>query len=218
MTFLEKMTDKELASIKRLGYFLGSFDPLHLGHIEVVRVILDKKLCDAVFVYCVQGKSFWKQRSDFFQRTRFCEYKFCNMNNNVILSYLSPQEIQQKLTIRKKNRVKSKFFQITGIIGADIACNLENKNENPSMEKLRQARQVDFMQGIFLDTNFNDSIACSISLPADDFIIALRKDYKIEDIPNVVCKRKVRALIDTNKYRHLASSEIKRCGINLNNV
>lgn len=214
MTFLEKMTDKELLHIKKLGYFLGSFDPLHLGHIEVIRIILDKKLCDAVLVYCVQGKSSWKQRSDFFQRTKFCESALCGINN-VILSYLPPQKVQRKLMIQKGSKVKSKFsHHITGIIGADIACNLECKNGNPSIEELRQARQNDFMQGVFLDTNFNDSIACSIMLPADDFIVALRKDYEIEDIPSVVCKRKVRAIIDTKEYRHLSSSEINKKMLN----
>ena len=182
MTFLEKMTDEELLHIKKLGYFLGSFDHLHLGHIEVIRIILDKKLCDAVFVYCVQGKSSWKQRSDFFQRTNFCESALGDINN-VILSYLPPQKVQQLLTIQEGSKVKSKYsHHITGIIGADIACNLECKNENPSIEELRQARQNDFMQGIFLDANSNDSIACSIMLPVDDFIVALRKDYEIEDV------------------------------------
>lgn len=214
MTFLEKMTDKELLHIKKLGYFLGSFDPLHLGHIEVIRIILNKKLCDAVLIYCVQGKSSWKRRSDFFQRTKFCESALCDIDN-VILSYLPPKKVQQKLTIQKESKVKSKFsHHITGIIGADIACNLEFKNKNPSTEELRQARQNDFMQGIFLDTNFNDSIACSIMLPADDFIVALRKDYEIKDIPSVVCKRKVRAIIDTKEYRHLSSSEINKKMLN----
>ncbi len=214
MTFLEKMTDEELLHIKKLGYFLGSFDPLHLGHIEVIQIILDQKLCDAVFVYCVQGESSWKQRSDFFQRTKFCESALGD-TNNVILSYLPPQKVQQKLTIQEESKVKSKFSRyITGIIGADIACNLECKNENPSTEELRQARKNDFMQGIFLDVNFNDSIACSIMLPADDFIVALRKNYEIEDIPIIVCKRKVRAIIDTKEYRHLSSSEINKKMLN----
>ena len=217
MTFLEKMTDEELLHIKKLGYFLGSFDPMHLGHIEVIRIILEKELCDAVFVYCVQGKSSWKQRSDFFQRTKYCESMLCNISN-VILSYFPPQKVQQKLTIKEGNKVNRKFSHITGIIGADIACNLEYKNNNPAIEALRRARQSDFMQGILLDEKFDDSIACSIALPATDFIIALRKDYKIEDIPSTVCKRKVNTIIDTKEYRYLSSSEIKRCAENLNKL
>ena len=51
MTFLEKMTDEELLHIKKLGYFLGSFDPMHLGHIEVIRIILEKELFILIWVH-----------------------------------------------------------------------------------------------------------------------------------------------------------------------
>lgn len=214
MTFLEKMTDKDLAGIKNLGYFLGSFDPLHAGHIEVIRIILCKKLCDAVFVYCVQGESSWKLRSDFHCRTQLCESKLANAEG-VILSYLSPFKIQKCLTVQADNSsyVTSKFSQMTAIIGADIACDLQYRSENPEIEKMRQQRQKDFMMGIPLSKSFHDSIACSIALPADNFIVALRENYDIADIPTSVCGRNVRAVIDTGAYRGISSSKIKRCSI-----
>ncbi len=217
MTFLEKMTENDLASIKNLGYFLGSFDPLHTGHTEVIKIILRKKLCDAVFVYCVQGKSSWKHRSDFHSRTQLCELKLAN-TEGVILSYLSPIEVQKYLTTatqlpknNNKCHLVSRFSRITAIIGADVACDLEHPNKNSKIEKIRQQRQNDFMMGIPLSESFCDSIACSIALPADDFIVALRENYNISDIPTSVCKRKVRAIIDTGTYRNISSSKIKRC-------
>lgn len=209
MIFLENITDERLSHIKRLGYFLGSFDPLHLGHIETLKIILNRKFCDAVLVYCVRGKSSWKQRSNFFKRTRFCENALCEMEG-IILSYLSPLKIQQKLTVRTKNTVKSKFFPITGIIGADIAYDLERENKNPAVEKLRQLRQKDFMRGVPLSADFNDSVSCSIAIPVDDFIVALREGYRYEDIPPNICGRKIRAIVDTNEYRGLSSSAIRK--------
>ncbi|MBR1735006.1 MAG: hypothetical protein IJ730_06130 [Alphaproteobacteria bacterium] len=204
------MTDEDIAQINNLGYFPGSFDPLHDGHIEVIKVILQKKLCDAVFVYCVHGKSSWKQRSDFYKRTEYCESNLASFDN-VIISYLSVWEIQRRLTLKKRNsnHVISKKAHITGIIGADIACNLEYRNGNPLIEQKRLERQKDFMKGIFIDQVFEDSIACSIALPADDFIVALRENYKDIDIPDIVCGRPVHMIIDSGIYRGVSSSKIK---------
>lgn len=210
MTFLEKMPNNELKTIKRLGFFLGSFDPLHAGHIEVIKIVIEQKLCDSVLVYCVQGESDWKRRSSFAARTAVCE-KVLNNIENVIISYMSPFELQQKLTVRENSRVKSRFsHRISAIIGADIACALEYKNGNPKIEEARIARQVDFMRGVPLSVEYKDSLACSIALPADDFVVALRDDYRADDVPTTICGRPVSALIDTHVYRNISSTKIRR--------
>jgi phosphopantetheine adenylyltransferase len=212
MILLEEIGDTQLSKISRLGYFLGSFDPLHNGHREVVNIVLDKKLCDAVFIYCVRGESSYKHRSDFFLRTKRCEEAFSGIKNTIV-SYLSPIEIQQKLTICKHGRAKIKFdsLKISGIIGSDIAINLETENKNTKIEKIRLQRQKDYMEGIIIDNSSGDSVLCVTSLPASDFIVALRENHKQNDIAHTVCGREVRSIIDVEQHRYASSSRIRNC-------
>jgi len=208
MAVLEKISDIELGKIHTLGYFLGSFDPLHQGHIEVVEIILKEKLCDCVFVYCVNGQGTYKQRSDFIERTKMCEFHFGN-RKNVLISYMNPIEIQKKLVYEKGGLSFPKFVKkITGIFGSDIAIKLERPNKDENLEKIRMQRQKDFMRGYILSDD-SDSISCSICLPAADFIVALRNNNSSDEIPDTVCDRKVRAIINTNKHRFVSSSKIR---------
>jgi hypothetical protein len=212
MMILEKISDNELAGIRNLGYFPGSFDPLHDGHVEVVNAVLSSGICDAVFVYCVNGSGSYKKRCDFFERTRVCERIFSN-TNGVIISYMNSAEIQKKLTPPGNGLAVVKFdgMRLTGIVGSDIALGLELANPSREMENARQQRQRDFMRGIIVaDTaGAADSLSCSTSLPADDFVVALRENHSVEDVPKRICGRKVRAIIDMREFRFFSSSKIK---------
>lgn len=208
MAVLEIISDAELKKIHTLGYYPGSFDPLHQGHMEVIKIILKEKLCDYIFIYCVNGTGSYKQRSNFFERTKICESYF-GSSENVLISYMSPVEIQQKLTYEKNGLAVSKFAKkITGIIGSDIATKLEEKSKNEKLEKIRIERQKDFMQGCIVSDDVN-SIFCSTCLPAIDFIVALRNNDSINEVSGAICDRKVRAVIDTKKFRFISSSRIK---------
>ena len=208
MFILEKTDDSFLQSLKKPGYFLGSFDPLHEGHISVVKKIISEKLCDAVLVYCVNGKSNYKRRSDFFSRTQSCEKAFSYFDN-VIISYLSPRELQKKITKEQNGFAVPKFeFGISAIIGSDIVKNLINKNSNEETEKNRQFLQSTFMKGI-LNEKIDDSILCSIIIPASDFIVALREDDKKEDIPGHIFGKPVRNIIEIPLTRRISSSKIR---------
>ena len=71
MFVLEKMNDNQLKSHRKWGFFLGSFDPIHEGHISVIEKILFENLCDYILVYCVNGCSSYKNRSDFWTRSQY---------------------------------------------------------------------------------------------------------------------------------------------------
>lgn len=211
MNILEEINDENLSKIKCLGYFLGSFDPIHNGHIRVVDLILKNNFCDSVMVYCVNGTGTYKNRSDFIERTDACASTFAN-RKNVIISYLKPYQIQKKCTIINGElaKIKYKNLKITSIIGSDIALGLEIKSEDKKLEKTRILRQFDYMRGhVVIDDKNYDSSVCATFLPATDIIVALRNNHQINDIPKTICGINVRAIIDTQDQRYIASSFIK---------
>lgn len=210
MQLLEKYIENQGQLSKRLGYFLGSFDPLHAGHIAVVQKIFSEQLCENVLVYCVNGRGEYKNRSDFRARTDCCAKNFKNFDN-VLLSYLLPRELQKKLMIGiDGNFVKvPKSLHISAIIGSDIVKNLYRINENPKIELNRRFLLKNYMSGLIMPENFHDSIACSIAIPADDFIVALREDDQFEDIPTEICGKKVRTIVDASETRWVSSSKIR---------
>lgn len=192
---------EEISNIpKNFGYFLGSFDPIHEGHIKVVDLVLQEKLCDYVMIYCVNGLGNYKKRSDFTKRTKFCEQKFANYNN-VIITYMNPLQIQKKLF--------GKDIKITSIIGSDVALNLETKNENEKIEELRQQRQKDYMRGLAVNNENYDSSVCASFLPASNVIIALRNNHQANEMPKKVCGLKVVAIVDTCEHRFKSSSSLR---------
>jgi hypothetical protein len=210
MNVLEEMSDLQLSKIGRLGFYPGSFDPLHDGHLAVVRTVLAQKLCDAVFICCINGYGFYKQRSDFEKRTKACFAAFAN-EKNVILSRLSAVDIQEKMTLPQDDEtvtLKFRNMTVTGIMGSDVAYALENPSENEALEKSRRQRQEDFMRGhIIIDTE--SSVSYITSLPASDFIVACRGDHTPANIPAKICGRRIRAFIDIGKFRYASSSKIK---------
>ena len=204
MFILEKIGNDQLKFLGKLGFFLGSFDPIHEGHISVVEEIISENLCDYILVYCVNGRSSYKNRSDFQKRTALCEQKFSKFDN-VIISYLSPFELQKKIGI-----IQNKISNITAILGSDIAIGLENVNPNPEIEKSRKFLQKNFMRGIKIDKNFDDSLACSIILSADNFIVALRENLEKNDIPSTICERNISHIIEIPATKEISSTKIRK--------
>lgn len=202
MQILEEFIENRRQLSGRLGYFLGSFDPLHEGHVSVVRKIFSEQLCENILVYCVNGQGNYKNRSDFRLRTDCCARKFRNFEN-VIISYLSPHELQKKMMTLVD------ALHISAIIGSDIVKSLYKISENYEIERSRQFLLKNYMSGLILPENFNDSIACAVAIPADDFIVALREDDKFENIPTKICGRSVRAIIDLSETRWISSSKIR---------
>ena len=210
MRIFEKYVENPEQLSGRLGYFLGSFDPLHEGHVSVVEKIFSEQLCENILVYCVNGHGTYKNRSDFRHRTDFCAEKFRDFDK-VTVSYLSPQELQKKLAVEvEENHIKiSDSLQISAIIGSDIVKNLYRVNENPEIELSRRFLLKNYMSGLIIPENFRESIACAIALPANDFIVALREDDRFEDIPSEICGKKVRAVIEVTETRRISSSKIR---------
>src|SRR5688572_6988842 len=61
---IAKGTLESTLSNKKVGYYVGSFDPLHLGHEEVAELPILSDLCDYVIIYPNWGRDSYKDRID----------------------------------------------------------------------------------------------------------------------------------------------------------
>lgn len=62
--------------MKKIGLFFGSFDPPHIGHVDLVTSALNAKLVDRVMVIPAWQNVWKKQSTDFWIRLRMCEHAF----------------------------------------------------------------------------------------------------------------------------------------------
>lgn len=53
---------QETLTHKKIGYYIGSFDPLHLGHQDTAQIPLKEKLVDYVLIFPNWGGDDFKDR------------------------------------------------------------------------------------------------------------------------------------------------------------
>jgi cytidyltransferase-like protein len=181
-------------SKKRIGYYFGSFDPLHLGHESLVQEILDQDLCDYIIVCPAWGGDDFKQRSKLNVRLEMLFSTF-SKHEKIIISALCPGEIQTIL-----NTLKDPEY--IGIIGSDTALLASQIPEWISV----------FMTGESIPKKYQEhTIGGTMLVSAKSFIVGVRREdeKKIQDLKGIFGNRIIVAEIRT-KYANVASSNIQK--------
>jgi nicotinate-nucleotide adenylyltransferase len=204
---LEKMAPESLSG-KKIGYYTGSFDPLHLGHEHVVQTVLDQKLCDYVLIYPVWGGDTYKSRIDIQIRLEML-YRVFKDHPKVIVTKMSPGDLQQALTkelpehkVAGKQAVSMKFenTECIGIIGSDTALWVVT---DPKYLAL-------FMRGVKIEEKYREHTTGTITaLPVTSFIVAMRQDDSLESLGGKIDDRPILTVIETS-YATTSSTQIKR--------
>ncbi|KKP24446.1 MAG: putative nicotinate-nucleotide adenylyltransferase [candidate division TM6 bacterium GW2011_GWF2_28_16] len=175
----ENILEKSLSNNK-IGYYLGSFDPIHKGHENVIQNILDQKLCDYVLVYPAWGGDNFKNRTDVKIRLKMLFAIFEN-HKHVIVTKLKPLKLQENLI-----NLKTEYI---GIIGSDLAL------YGAKDEKTRE----EFMSGKKITKDFKKhTYGCIIALPVKSFIVAIRSGDNIKNLDNKIGTRNILAIVETN--------------------
>jgi cytidyltransferase-related domain len=194
---------------KKVGYYVGSFDPLHLGHEEVVQISLQQEGCDYVLIYPAWGSDSYKNRTDVDVRLNMLKATFAD-HSQVLVTQLPPQELQALLTQpvpgkpEDKPRVKPAFdgTSFIGIMGSDNALALATN------EKERTA----FMSGIQIPKRYeNHTLGSIIALPVDSFIVVVRATDDITPLQNKLGDRPfVTAKAPSEEPRMLSSTAVRQ--------
>ncbi len=196
-------------SNKKIGYYIGSFDPLHLGHESVVKLVIDSKLCDYVIICPAWGGDTYKNRTDVNIRLEMLFAAFKH-NPHVIVTKLSPVELQNALTtdnpdvtILGKPTVMNRFAgaNYIGIIGSDVALD--------SLKPEFQKNATVFMQGIKIPEKYKENTTGGImALPVTSFVIAQRQGDILTPLKGHFAGRIILDVLET-PYPEVSSSKIK---------
>ena len=147
----------------RIGVYTGSFDPLHRGHIKIIKTILSKKIVDKVLI--VPSNDYWGKRLCLLQKDRV---RIINMSlkkekikyeiDSKLGDYQYTYEVFREL---KEKHPKNKYCLILGadnIEKFDKWKNYEELIENPFIVISRNVDDVeekihrlDVKEYIFLD-------------------------------------------------------------------
>lgn len=191
--YLERMDYAHLKG-KTIGFFVGSFDPVHRGHQELVETILQKNLCDYVCIYPVPGGDEYKNRISFEKRLKMLALAFKH-NSKIIISNMSPLVIQAFFNRYLKD------INTLGIMGVDVADSLCRDTKKNGI----------FMRGIPVPEKHRDTtIGAIMAIRADRFIVSTREKENLNHLDGAVVDRKIVAEIKLTQYSNLSSTQVKK--------
>ena len=178
---------------KKIGYYIGSFDPFHKGHEAIVDAVLKRDLADFVLVCPVYGADAFKNRSDVKVRVEMLEALYID-HPRVVYTRMTPKQLQGFWL--KNNFDQS--AQVIGILGADTAI---------ATQKCSKRSQV-FMSGMLIPKKYEKHTAGNLlALRASSFILA-KRDECCDGLTGIFLDLPVDAYIDHN-FSFCSSTRIR---------
>lgn len=107
----------------KVGVYVGSFNPPHLGHKQVIDTLLNKKIVDKVII--VPSNSYWDKKVDVSVSDRINMLKYFENDNVSVNEELNSKEY----TYEVLDELSKKYDDLYLIIGADNIINF-NKWKN----------------------------------------------------------------------------------------
>jgi nicotinate-nucleotide adenylyltransferase len=185
----------------KIGIYVGSFDPIHKGHIGIVKQLINNKILDKVIL--IPTQAYWDKNDLLSLHYRINMAKMYETDNIIVETELN--ELPYTYIILEELHKKYPSDELTLIIGAD---NLEgihrwknlsqilehkiiviNRNNHNSAELIRK---FNFNKNIFqlLDNPYNIDYNSTeirfkiknkhdVTNDLDDIIISYIKEYKL---------------------------------------
>lgn len=191
---LDETFDWKRLQGSKLGYYIGSFDPIHLGHQNVIDQAIKSGHVDYVLIYPVPGGDTYKNRSALALRQKLIASLYQD-HPKVLITYWTPIELQNKFIALASD------IDVIGLIGSDVATEALMGPDKELSEKYRSI----FMKGIPLhEKHYQDTAGAVMALKADSFLVALRGDVDLSYLENRIYDRPIRAFVQSKSYSSTA--------------
>lgn len=178
---LNEQFDLQKLKGKRLGYYIGSFDPIHLGHQFVIESALQEGHVDYVLIYPAPGGDSFKNRTPLPVRKKMIGSLYQD-EPKVLLTDWSPRELQEAF------EEVAADVTVIGIIGSDV---ITEKFFGPDKELGAKYLKV-FMRGLPIeDRHAEDTAGALIALKASGFLVSLRGDVDLSFLMGAIHDRPI---------------------------
>ncbi|MCB1148775.1 MAG: adenylyltransferase/cytidyltransferase family protein [Chlamydiia bacterium] len=175
---------------KKVGYYTGSFDPLHLGHQHVIEKALSNGLVDYILVYPAPGGDDFKNRSALYLRQKMLASVY-EEHPRVLVTLWTPKELQDQFFALGEE------VEVIGIIGSDVVT---EKLMGPDPILSAKYRKV-FMRGISLpEKHFHDTVGAIMALKAHAFIVSLRGGIDLSYLDQKIYDRPILGFIESTEH------------------
>lgn len=192
--YLEQIDTNKFIN-KKIAYYPGSFDPLHLGHITVVKTLLDQNLADYVLIYALPESDHKKNRTPISLRQKMLESIF-KEHPRVLITKLNPAKMQEKF------QPLFNHIQFSVVQGSDV---IREYIHNTKYDAL-------WMRGIpiktYMPQHANTSLGAIAAIPATEVIAFNREGDNLSPIGNCYKNRPL-IIVQTPTYAHLSSTKAR---------
>jgi len=206
---LENGTLESTFTNKTIGYFLGSFDPLHKGHEAFVESFISQGFGDYVIVYPSWGGDHYKKRVDINVRLDML-FAIFEDHPYVIVTRLTPQQLQETLTQPDSSsrignhivcRPAIEGLTFIGMLGSDTVHYLAP----------HERTSVEYMAGIVIPEEFKaHTMGSCMALPVETFVVAHREGDNLKTIRNYLREREITAIIHCEEGHSLSSTAVRK--------
>ena len=192
--YLEKMNLNALRNT-RIAYYPGSFDPLHLGHIAVVNMVLEKDLADFVLVYPLPDYDTSKDRTAHTIRFQMLENIYQH-HPKVLITKMMPGLMQDKLQPLFHD------IEFSVVVGSDIVKQYINTSQYDSIWMSGTSIRVKCPE------HANTSTGAIMVVPATHVIAFNREGDNLTSIGHIYKGRPL-TLISTSSNGSTSSTEAR---------
>ena len=194
----------------KIGIFIGSFNPPHLGHLDIIKYLLNKKYVDKILI--VPTKNYWNKTNLIDINKRIAMLKFYE-NDNIKVD-TSNNNYQYTYQLMRKLKKEYSNDELYLIIGADNIINFKKwKNYEElltyniiimtrnNIDILKYTSHLTGKFTVINDYNFTDISSTKIRNN-----LFLNKKYLQEEIYHYIIENKLYNTADKILTEHISSS------------
>lgn len=193
----------------KIGIFIGSFNPPHLGHLDIIKYLLNKKYVDKILI--VPTKNYWNKTNLIDINKRIAMLKFYE-NDNIKVD-TSNNNYQYTYQLMRKLKKEYSHDELYLIIGADNIINFKKwKNYEElltyniiimtrnNIDILKYTSHLTGKFTVVNDYNFTDISSTKIRNN-----VFLNKKYLQKDIYHYIIENKLYNTADKILTGHISS-------------
>lgn len=126
---------------KRIALFGGSFNPPHVGHVEICQYLLDRGDCDEIWIIPCFQHPFGKSLAPFEDRLTMCRFTFQEFMSKVRVLDVEKRLGGMSHTVKTIQHLKIKYpnTKFMLIMGSDIS---EERSEWKDFDKIKEMVEV----------------------------------------------------------------------------